>query len=269
LRPPIVLIAALAASAGLSACSDSHKSTPQTNTATVFTVPAKLPPRAHPTTTGETTAPSDTATVSTPTAPATPSAGSSAPKPPIVGDFIPFPAQRKAEMAAYTQRHYGTDSYVLSNPKVIVEHVAVAPSAAAVKATFSPDNPDPELHELPQVCSHFVIDRDGTIHQLVPLDVMCRHTVGLNYTAIGIEHAGFTDQDVLSDAAQLDASLRLTTWLRCRYGIKISNVIGHNESLSSPFHHENVPALRSQTHGDMQHASMETYRQRLAAHPCT
>ncbi len=28
---------------------------------------------------------------------------------------------------------------------------------------------------------------DGTIIQMVPLSTMCRHTVGLNYTAIGIE----------------------------------------------------------------------------------
>ena len=171
-------------------------------------------------------------------------------------------------MAAYAQRHYGLDTYVLSQPKVIVEHVAVAPSAASVKATFSNDVPDVELHELPQVCSHFVVDRDGTIHQLVPLSVMCRHTVGLNYTAIGIEHAGSTDGDVLGDQAELEASLKLTAWLRCRYGIAIKNVIGHNESLSSPYHHENVAALRTQTHGDMQHGSMETYRAKLAAYPC-
>jgi beta-N-acetylhexosaminidase len=171
-------------------------------------------------------------------------------------------------MAAYAQRHYGIDSYALSHPRVIVEHVAVAATAAAVKATFAADVADPELHELPGVCSHFVIDRDGTIHQLVPLSLMCRHTVGLNYTAIGIEHAGFSDQDVLSDRAELAASIRLTSWLRCRYGIAVRNVIGHNESLSSPYHHENVAALRTQTHADMQHASMVVYRGRLASHPC-
>jgi N-acetyl-anhydromuramyl-L-alanine amidase AmpD len=171
-------------------------------------------------------------------------------------------------MAAYAQRHYGTATYVLSEPQVIVEHVAVAPSAAAVKSIFSPDNPDPELHELPQVCSHYVIDTDGTVHQLVPVNIMCRHTVGLNYTAIGIEHAGFTDQDILSNPVELAASIRLTTWLRCRYGIRIENVIGHNESLSSPYHQENVPALRNQTHGDMQRASMLVYRRQLATHSC-
>lgn len=231
------------------------------SSATVFTVPAKPRPRERPTTTAAAT--THTATATTPAPPAT-----AVTAPPIVRDFIPFPARRKDEMAAYARRHYGIDSYVLSNPRVIVEHVAVAPSAAAVKATFSPDNADPELHELPQVCSHFVIDRDGTIHQLVALTIMCRHTVGLNYTAIGIEHAGFTDQDVLSDSPQLAASIRLTTWLRCRFGIRIRNVIGHNESLTSPYRHENVAALRSQTHGDMQRASMLIYRSRLARHPC-
>ena len=66
--------------------------------------------------------------------------------------------------------------------------------------TFAPNRPDPELHERPGVCAHFVIDRDGTIHQLVPLRLMCRHTVGLNHTAIGIEHVGISDAEVLGNA---------------------------------------------------------------------
>src|SRR4051794_27496859 len=171
-------------------------------------------------------------------------------------------------MRAYARRHYGIASYRLTNPKVIVEHVAAAPSAAATRNAFVPDRPDPELHELPGVCSHFVVDRNGAIYQLVSLRLMCRHTVGLNYTAIGIEHAGFNDGDVLGNRRELAASLRLTAWLRCRYGIGLKNVIGHNESLSSPYHHENVARLRSQTHGDMQHSSMRTYRRELRALAC-
>jgi N-acetylmuramoyl-L-alanine amidase len=181
---------------------------------------------------------------------------------------IPFPQQRKDEMAAYARRHYGINSYRLSNPHVIVEHVSVTPSAAATRNTFAPDRPDPELHELPNVCSHFVVDRDGTIDQLVDLRIMCRHTVGLNYTAIGIEHAGYTDSDVLGNRRQLAASLRLTAWLRCRYGIALKNVIGHNESLSSPYHHENVARLRNQTHADWKHADMVVYRRKLRALSC-
>jgi N-acetylmuramoyl-L-alanine amidase len=189
--------------------------------------------------------------------------------PPAIHQWrIPFPQQRKEEMRAYARRHYGINSYTLAKPKVIVEHVAVAASAAAARNVFVPDRPDPELHELPGVCSHFVVDRDGTIYQLVSLKLMCRHTVGLNYTAIGIEHAGFKDSDVLGDKRQLAASLRLTAWLKCRYGIRLSNVIGHNESLSSPYHRERVARLRNQTHGDMNHASMQAYRRKLRALDC-
>jgi beta-N-acetylhexosaminidase len=176
---------------------------------------------------------------------------------------IPFGAQRMQEMAAYARRHYGIDSFKLNNPKVIVEHYTGSDTAQSAYNTFAPDVADPELHELPGVCSHFVIDRDGTVWRLVPLDVMCRHTVGLNYTAIGIEHAGFSDQQILSNAAQMKASLALTAQLRCRYGISIDNVIGHNESLSSPYHHELVPSLRTQTHGDWTKADMDLYRSRL------
>jgi beta-N-acetylhexosaminidase len=189
--------------------------------------------------------------------------------PPAIHQWrIPFPQQRKDEMRAYARRHYGINSYTLTKPKVIVEHVAVASSAAATRNVFVPDRADPELHELPGVCSHFVVDRDGTIYQLVSLKLMCRHTVGLNYTAIGIEHAGFKDGDVLGNRRELSASLKLTAWLRCSYGITLKNVIGHNESLSSPYHHENVARLRTQTHGDMQHASMQVYRQKLRALSC-
>jgi beta-N-acetylhexosaminidase len=189
--------------------------------------------------------------------------------PPAIHQWrIPFPQKRKDEMRAYAQRHYGINSYRLTNPKVIVEHVAVAPSAGATRNAFVPDQPDPELHELPGTCSHFVVDRDGTIYQLVSLKLMCRHTVGLNYTAIGIEHAGYTDSDVLGNRRELAASLKLTEWLRCRYRIQLKNVIGHNESLSSPYHHENVARLRAQTHGDMKHSSMVVYRRKLRALSC-
>jgi beta-N-acetylhexosaminidase len=189
--------------------------------------------------------------------------------PPAIHQWrIPFPQQRKDEMAAYARRHYGIDSYRLRNPHVIVEHVAVTPSAAATRNTFAPDRPDPELHELPNVCSHFVVDRDGAIYQLVDLRIMCRHTVGLNYTAIGIEHAGYTDGDVLGTRRELAASLKLTAWLRCRYGIALKDVIGHNESLSSPYHRENVARLRKQTHGDWTHADMQVYRRKLRPLSC-
>lgn len=184
-------------------------------------------------------------------------------RPTITRWLIPFSPKRKHEMAAYSQRHYGERTWRLRHPRVIVEHVAVASTAAAVRNTFAGDAPDPELHELPNVCAHFVVSPSGRIFQLVNLRTRCRHTVGLNWTAIGIEHAGFSDADVLGNRRQMRASLRLTRYLRCRFRIKPRNVIGHAESLSSPYHRERVPSLRRQTHGDWRHRSMSIYRKKL------
>ena len=189
-------------------------------------------------------------------------------KPRIVWDPIPFGSRRKAEMAAYVRRHYGSfmkPTWRLIHPHVIVIHYTDGPSFQSAWNTFADDVPDSELHELPGTCAHFVIDSDGTIYQLVSLGTMCRHTVGLNWTAIGIEHVGYSDAQVLGDRRQISASLHLVRWLRCRFQIPIADVIGHNESLSSRYHHEDVSSLRSQTHDDFNHADMRIYRRRLRA----
>jgi beta-N-acetylhexosaminidase len=194
-----------------------------------------------------------------------PAASSSPRKPQLVWDPVPFGPQRKAQMVAYVRRHYGSfmkPTWRLIDPHVIVIHYTDS-SFTSTYNTFATDTPDSELHELPATCAQFVIDTDGRIYQLVSLGTMCRHTVGLNWTAIGIEHVGFSDAQILDDKRQISASLRLTRWLRCRFGIQIKNVIGHNESLSSPYHHEDEPALRTQTHSDFNHHDMQIYRSRL------
>ena len=186
------------------------------------------------------------------------------PKPHVVWKPIPFGAKRLAETRAYAQRHYGIDSYVL-RPRAIVEHYTASSTFSSAFNTFAADVPDAELHQLPGTCAHFVVDRDGTIYQLVRLDVMCRHTVGLNWAALGIEHVGLSDAQVLGDPAQMRASLALTLWLMWRYHIGLAKVIGHNESLTSPLHRELYPPWRCQTHGDWNRMDMNAYRARLVA----
>jgi N-acetylmuramoyl-L-alanine amidase len=189
-------------------------------------------------------------------------------KPPIRSMLIPFGPKRKRQMAAYSRRHYGENTWRLRHPRVIVEHVAVATTARAVFNAFAPDVPDPELHELPNVCAHFVVDGSGRAFRLVNLRTRCRHTVGLNWTAIGIEHTGYSDADVLGNPRQLRASLRLTRYLRCRFRIPVRDVIGHAESLSSPYHRERVRSLRTQTHGDWMHRDTGVYRRKLRRLGC-
>jgi N-acetylmuramoyl-L-alanine amidase len=196
-------------------------------------------------------------------APAPPPPKSRLPRPHIVWKPIPFPARRLAETAAYAERHYGVQTWHIRGPRVIVEHYTVSTTMMSAWSTFAQDVPDSELHQLPGTCAHFIVDRDGTIYQLVPLDVICRHTVGLNLVALGVEHVGTSDQQVLDDPAQMRASLHLTAWLMQRYHIPLGDVIGHAESLTSPYHHELYAPWRCQTHSDWQPADMDVYRARL------
>ena len=190
-------------------------------------------------------------------------AAAAAPKPPVEWDPIPFGADRKRQMRRYSLRHYGEAKAKLVEPKVIVEHYTGSSSFESAFETFASNAPDVEFGERPGVCSHFLVDHDGAIHQLVSLRWRCRHTVGLNDSAIGIEHVGVSDADVMGRRPQRSASLRLTRWLQGRFGIVGRDVIGHAESLSSPYHHERVRAMRYRTHGDFAPATMRRYRARL------
>lgn len=187
--------------------------------------------------------------------------------PRVIRTPIPFGRERKRQMRAYARRHYGIDDHRLREPRVIVQHYTASTSFGSAFNTFAANQPDVELGELPGVCAHYLIDRDGAIHRLVPVRLMCRHTVGLNWTAIGIEHVGTSDAQVMGNRRQRRASLRLTRMLQGRHGIRTRDVIGHAESLSSGFHRERVRHLRRQTHGDFARPAMRRYRRALGRMP--
>jgi beta-N-acetylhexosaminidase len=208
------------------------------------------------------------ATTSTGASGATTQLGALLPPPPIVKDFIPFDAARKSEMRKYALLHYGIDNYHIVGPHLVIWHFTETATFQSVWNTFADNVPDVEYHVLPQVCAHFVIAPNGTIYQLVPLNIMCRQVVGLDYTAIGIENVGFSDQQVIGDKAQYRSALELTRWLRCKFNLPVRNVIGHNESLSSPYYVEHVAAWRGQTHLDFNHRDMTVVRAAEAKLAC-
>jgi len=182
-------------------------------------------------------------------------------KPRIVAKMIPFGELRKRQMAAYSRRHYGRRAYVLAHPHVVVEHYTDGTSFDSAWNHFASNAI--HLGERPGVCAHFVIDTDGTIYQLVSLRIRCRHAIGMNWTAIGIEHVGTSAGQILRNPDMMRASLRLTTWLMLKYGISNGNVIGHAETLQSPYHRERYDAWRCMTHADFDRSEMRTYRRRL------
>ena len=82
--------------------------------------------------------------------------------------------------------------------------------------------------ELPGVAAHFVIDENGTIYQQVPLDVRARHTVGLDWCAVGIEFVqpaasgpAQAIAQIFARPRQVDAGLRLVAWLQATYDITL------------------------------------------------
>lgn len=192
-----------------------------------------------------------------------PPATAAAAKPEIEPDPIPFGKPRQRQMRRYSKRHYGVAAHRLKDVRTIVEHYTASTTYASAWNTFASNAPDVEFGERPGVCAHFLIDTDGTIRQLVPLTLRCRHTVGLNDRSIGIEHVATSDAGVMGNRRMLRASLKLTRWLQSEYNVPTRHVIGHAESLSSPFHHELVEAMKDRTHGDMQPGTMRRYRRKL------
>jgi Zinc carboxypeptidase/N-acetylmuramoyl-L-alanine amidase len=203
-------------------------------------------------------------------APAIPAAAARAAvgRPRIDHDPIPYGRIRKREMAAYSARHYGQRTWRLRNPHVIVLHFTAGPTYRSAWSTFAANAPS--LGELPGDCSQFVVGKTGGIHELVPPTIRCRHAIGLNYTAIGVEmvqEAGpgshWADRQILGRRPQIRAVVHLVAWLKQRYGIAIRNVIGHAMANNSPFF-KDLEGWRND-HTDWLHRDVVTFRNRLRA----
>ena len=161
------------------------------------------------------------------------------PEPRTKFDPIPYGKDRKRQMANYSKRHYGERSWRLTRPDVIVLHYTATSTYSPVFNTFAANSPS--LGERPGVCSQFVVEKDGTIHQLTRLYVRCRHTIGLNHRSIGIEMVQQSlaskhgsDRAILDRKKQIRSATRLTAWLKQRYRIKMQDVIGHATANDSP-----------------------------------
>ncbi len=150
--------------------------------------------------------------------------------PKIIQKPITWDQERIQLSLEYLKNRHGlSQSTPVIHPKMVVVHWTANNS---VKATFNTFNPTrlpgrPELTKASalNVSSQFVIDRDGTIYQFLPDSIFARHTIGLNYCAIGIENIG-SRQNPLTDA-QLKANEELIRYLSKKYPIEF--VLGHHE----------------------------------------
>ena len=156
---------------------------------------------------------------------------------PIQQKPIQFGKERISLTRQYQRSHYGINSKSIEiEPKMIVLHwTCIAKLDVTFRVFDSSAFPElsPRRSELPDdlnVSSHFLVDRDGTIYQLMPETWMARHVIGLNHYAIGIENIGGIDgKDDLTDE-QAKANAFLVCYLKKKYP-EIKQIIGHNEYL--------------------------------------
>ena len=151
---------------------------------------------------------------------------------PIIDKPIIFDEERSRLSLEYLQQHYElTPAAPTIEPKMVVVHWTVYPtfeqSFQAFYPAVLPDSRAGIQHASAlNVSSQYMIDRDGTVYQLMPDTLMARHIIGLNHCAVGIENIGDGEKHPLTEA-QFEANVRLIRQLAGQYSIDY--VIGHHE----------------------------------------
>ena len=153
----------------------------------------------------------------------------------IIQKPIVFTDKRRQLTKKYIQTHYGLDVKNINIiPKNIVVHWTAMMDFNKSYERLNPellfsDRKDIAKASALNVSAHYLIDRRGNIHQLMPDDIMARHVIGLNYSSIGIENVGGKNnkkEDLTT--AQLRANIALINYLKEKYP-SIKNVLGHYE----------------------------------------
>lgn len=143
---------------------------------------------------------------------------------------IIFNEEREKLSIEYLKVRHGLDKETATiEPSMVVVHWTAVPSLEATFDVFNPvqlgGRPDLTTASRLNVSAHFLVDRDGTIFRLLPDTTFGRHTIGLNYTAIGIENIGGPDAPLTK--AQLKANAELIRYLHKKH--RLTYLIGHHE----------------------------------------
>jgi len=153
----------------------------------------------------------------------------------IVQKPIIFKQERIEMSKAYIKKHYGLDvEDITIKPRMIVLHwTAVSDLNGSFERLYPQkllsDRKDIAKASALNVSAHFLIDRDGTIYQLMDDNFMARHVIGLNYYAIGVENVGGKDnKEEDLTPKQVAANVKLVRYLKHKYPA-INYLIGHHE----------------------------------------
>jgi beta-N-acetylhexosaminidase len=153
----------------------------------------------------------------------------------IIQNPIIFGKKRVQLTKEYIKKHYGLNvKNITIKPKIIVLHWTTIMDLDSCynffkNETLQSTRPDIVKASALNVSAHFLVQRDGTIYQLMPDNIMARHVIGLNYSAIGIENIGGQDnkkEDLTKE--QLSSNIKLIKYLKQKYP-EIEYLLGHYE----------------------------------------
>lgn len=157
-----------------------------------------------------------------------------------------FDSERIQLSLEYLKQRYGIiQEKPVIHPVMIVLHWTAIPSLEKTFDVFNASTLPNARKEISSasilnVSSQYLVDRDGTIFQLMPDTIFARHVIGLNYCAIGVENVGSNNNPLTTE--QLMADEQLIRYLKSKYPIQY--VIGHYEYkkfIGSPLWKETDP----------------------------
>lgn len=149
----------------------------------------------------------------------------------IISKPIDYSQERIRLSLEYLKSHYNiVQSSPAISPKIIVLHYTAGGTVETNYKYFNKTHLESARNILKKqstlnVSSQFIVDRDGTIYQLMEPNMFARHTIGLNYCAIGIENIGSKSQPLTEK--QVSANAQLVRYLSKKYSIEY--LIGHSE----------------------------------------
>jgi N-acetyl-anhydromuramyl-L-alanine amidase AmpD len=156
--------------------------------------------------------------------------------PEIVPWLLPNEEKRQELTRLYLAEHCGEPCQkkgqysVEMEPKIVVVHWTAGSTAKSAWYTFSAATLRGRKSIAGagslNVSSQYLIDRDGTIYELLPPTRISRHCIGLNHLSIGIENVGDGKKYPITKP-QIEANIALIRHLKSLF--PITHLIGHHE----------------------------------------
>jgi N-acetylmuramoyl-L-alanine amidase len=141
-----------------------------------------------------------------------------------------FYEKRLALTREYAKTHYGEETDRLEDPEMIVVHftafATMRESLDFFRPTLLTSRDDIKSGGRVNVSAHYLVDKEGEIYRMAGDDILCRHIIGFNHVALGIENVA-ADERGLTEA-QLAADAALIAELARRHPT-VKFLIGHHE----------------------------------------